>query len=313
MPNKTSSGFLFTILVIALLISGVYFNRSEVVSSATPTMKVDNTPPTTSHDYDGSWHTSNFSITVATIDNDSGVNETYYQINGGPVKNVSADGQPLITEESKNNVLIYWSADNAGNQEPHKTLSAIKLDKTVPTGSIKINDGAASTTSTQVKLTLSSEDSTSGVSQMRFFDLIYGEWEEYAISRLWTFKTGDAYKTVYVQFKDNAGLVSAPYPATIYFGSNLSPDPFLGKNPENPSSIVQNNSQEIPQEKPLPSNPPQETAPTTILIPTTHPTVAIIDTNLLLLTIGLIITLAIVGITCALKSWQGSKRKKMPN
>ena len=120
-------------------------------------------------------------ITLAIFDNESGVDQTYYQINGGLVKNVGADGQPFITEEGKNNVLIYWSADNAGNQEPRQTLSTIKLDKTVPTGSIKINDGAASTTSTQVKLTLSSEDATSGVSQMRFFDLIYGEWEEYAI------------------------------------------------------------------------------------------------------------------------------------
>jgi hypothetical protein len=255
------------------------------------------------------WHTANFFITLLTIDNESGVNETYYQINGGLVKNVSVDGQPFITEEGKNNVLIYWSADNAGNQEPHKTLLAIKLDKTVPTGSIKINDGATSTTSTQVKLTLSSEDSTSGVSQMRFFDLIYGEWEEYAISRLWTFKTGDAYKTVYVQFRDNAGLVSSPYPATIYFGSNLSPDPFFGRNPENPSSIVQNNSQEISQEKPPPSSLPEESTPTTVLIPATPFTGAIIDTNFMLLTIGLIITLAIVGITCALKSWRGSNRK----
>ena len=56
-------------------------------------------------------------------------------------------------------------------KRPHKTLSSIKLDKTVPKGSIKINDGATSTTSTQVKLTLSSEDATSGVSQMRFFDI----------------------------------------------------------------------------------------------------------------------------------------------
>jgi hypothetical protein len=50
----------------------------------------------------------------------------------------------------------------------------------------------ALTTSTQVKLSLSPQDATSGVAQMRFFDRVYGDWEDYATSRLSTFKTGEA-------------------------------------------------------------------------------------------------------------------------
>jgi hypothetical protein len=70
---------------------------------------------------------------LTSIDHGSGVAETYYRINNGPVKAVSVDGQPLITVEGVNNTLEYWSVDWAGNEElPHKILTGIKLDKTAP-------------------------------------------------------------------------------------------------------------------------------------------------------------------------------------
>jgi PKD repeat protein len=94
----------------------------------------DFTPPTTIHDYDSLWYTSDFTITLTAVDDWSGVAETYYKINDGPTKTVSVDGQPLIETESANNKLEYWSIDEAGNEElPHKILTGIKLDKTYPT------------------------------------------------------------------------------------------------------------------------------------------------------------------------------------
>ncbi|MGQ9691199.1 MAG: Ig-like domain-containing protein [Thermoproteota archaeon] len=57
---------------------------------------IDETPPTTLHDYDGLWHTSDLTITLTAIDEVSGITETYYRINGGPVRTVSADGQPCF-------------------------------------------------------------------------------------------------------------------------------------------------------------------------------------------------------------------------
>jgi len=95
---------------------------------------VDTTPPITLRDYDGLWRTTDFTITLTATDDMSGVAETYYKINNGPVESLSVNGQPFITTESANNTLEYWSVDNAGNEElPHKTLTGIKLDKTVPT------------------------------------------------------------------------------------------------------------------------------------------------------------------------------------
>jgi len=99
-----------------------------------PAKILDVIPPTTSHDYNDEWHKNDFMITLTAIDYESEVAEIYYRINNGPVKNVSINGQPLITTESANNVLEYWSVDNAGNEEfPHNILTGIKLDKTPPT------------------------------------------------------------------------------------------------------------------------------------------------------------------------------------
>ena len=297
MSKKTCCGILFAVLVSALLSAGSCFNATEAIAYASSGTDAVNVPPTTSHDYNGAWHASNFTITLTATDPESGVNETYYQINDGPIKAVSFDGQPLITEEGGNNTLEYWSGDNLGNQETPKMLTDIKLDKTVPTGSIKINDGAASTTSTQVKLTLSAEDATSGVAQMRFFDHIYGDWEEYATSKLWTFKPGEAYKTVYVQFRDNAGLASAAYPASIYFGSN----------PPSYVPLEQAPSAEIPPEempeKPI-EKPPENIVPTETPTPTPTPLSAS-RANLCFVptAIGIVIVTALVGIifVCVLR------------
>jgi len=95
---------------------------------------MDITPPTTFDNYDGLWHTKDFTITLNATDDLTSVAETYYRINNDRVQNVTMHGHPLITTESANNTLEYWSVDNAGNEElPHKTLTGIKLDKTVPT------------------------------------------------------------------------------------------------------------------------------------------------------------------------------------
>jgi PKD repeat protein len=107
------------------------FRRSITRSIAVAT---DTTPPTTLDDYDDLWHTTDFTINITANDDLSGVAETYYKINDGPTKTVSADGQPLTTAEGADNKLEYWSVDNAGNEElPHKILTGIKLDKTYPT------------------------------------------------------------------------------------------------------------------------------------------------------------------------------------
>jgi len=175
-------------------------------------------PPTTLDDYDGLWHTTNFTITLTATDDSSGVAETYYKINDEPTKTVSTYGQPLITTEGTNNTLEYWSIDIAGNEESHHVLTEIKLDKTTPAGSVTINNDATYTNSTSVTLALTASDDTSGVYQVRYSN--DGVWDTEPLetptpTKTWTLTSGDGTKTVYYQIKDNAGLVSTTYSDTI--------------------------------------------------------------------------------------------------
>jgi PKD repeat protein len=190
-------------------------NAGNMEKTKSTTVILDNTPPTTIDDYDGRWHNIDFTINLRATDNLSGVAETYYKINDGPTKNVSANGQPRIITESANNRLEYWSVDEIGNMKTqHKILTGIKLDKTSPTGSIIINNNATYANSTLVTLTLAATDATSGVYQVRFSnDGIWDTepWEAYNTSKPWNLTTGDGNKTVYVQFVDNAGSISSAY------------------------------------------------------------------------------------------------------
>lgn len=50
----------------------------------------------------------------------------------------SLAGLPPMSLEGANNTLEYWSVDDAGNEEPHKFLNEIKLDKSAPSITVRI-------------------------------------------------------------------------------------------------------------------------------------------------------------------------------
>ena len=171
---------------------------------------LDVVAPETVAEYEDVWHIEDFSITLAASDY-FGVNETYYKLNGGPAQIVSVNGQPQITVQNANNTLEYWSIDLVGNEEPHKFLTEIKLDKTPPTGWLQINNGASYTSSITVELTFEVTDDLSGVDQIRFSnyeDFEDEAWEDVSTSKSWVLTSGDGSKTVYCQIKNNAILYS---------------------------------------------------------------------------------------------------------
>jgi hypothetical protein len=199
--------------------------------------------PTVTNNYDGLWHTSDITITLTP---DYNVTETYYRINNGPVENVSADGQPVITSEGGNNTLEYWSTWNVygtGIMElPHVTLTEIKLDKTPPQGSIQINNNATYTSSTDVTLTVSATDPISGISQIRFSnDNTWNQstWQPYTSTYNWQLTSGDGLKTVYCQIEDNAGLITnlnssitlSTFQPVLSQSSTTTPNPTSNPNP----------------------------------------------------------------------------------
>jgi hypothetical protein len=93
-------------------------------------------------------------------------------------------------------------------------------DDTAPTGTVAIDGGASSTDATSVALSVSAADPgqpSSGVSQMRFSNdgLTFSAFQPYAAAAVWKLAPGAGTKTVYAQFRDASGNVSAVVSDTI--------------------------------------------------------------------------------------------------
>lgn len=131
------------------------------------TILPDNTPPSTNHNYDGTWKDSDFSITLSASDLESGVASVYYKINDGQQRSVSSNGQPQISLEGENNVVEFWSVDVAGNVEAVQEISEIKLDKTNPIIGDPITSPAAEIQAdVDVQVSVEVHDSVSGVDEV---------------------------------------------------------------------------------------------------------------------------------------------------
>jgi len=189
----------------------------------------DDSSPISIDDYDGLWHTSDFTVNLSAIDDLTYTTNTYYRINDGPTKTIGVNGQPQINTEGLNNRVEYWSIDSLGHEEsPHQIVTGVKLDKTSPTGSIVINQGAALTASQSVSLSLTFSDLNSGVSQIRFSnDGVWDteSWESATSSKAWSLTSGDGLKNVYYQIKDNAGFTVTYLDSITLQSEQVTPTP----------------------------------------------------------------------------------------
>ncbi len=94
-------------------------------------------------------------------------------------------------------------------------------DTGIPSGSILIDGGAATTSVTTVTLTLIAQDTgttSSGVAWMRFREgTNWTSWEAYKQTRTWTLNSWKGVRTVEVEFRDRAGNASAVASDSIQF------------------------------------------------------------------------------------------------
>jgi hypothetical protein len=130
--------------------------------------------------------------------------------------------------------------DVAGNLSATAT-DGISLDGTAPAGSVSIAGGAAYTFTAAVTLDTSATDALNGVTQMRFSNDLstWSAWQAYATSASWTLSSGDGVKTVYAQFQDGLGNVSAPTPDTILVDTTSPTGTVLVEN-DAPASAITN-------------------------------------------------------------------------
>ena len=173
------------------------------------------------------WNKENVTVRLNATDNQggSGVQKITYSASGAQTiaqTDAPGDSVEVVLDKEGTTTLTYYATDKAQNVEDKKSLT-LKIDKSAPTGSVIINDGASSTRSRSVTLTLDATDPSpgSGVSQMRISNTESGlssaTWEAYSTTKAWTLSSGKGTKTVYVQYRDGAGNPSAVVTDTIRF------------------------------------------------------------------------------------------------
>ncbi len=75
------------------------------------------------------WYISNVNVTLTAIDNESGVNATFYRIDSGDIHIYTG---PFTVVGDGIHTFEFYSVDNAGNVEPWHTQN-VKIDTTPPT------------------------------------------------------------------------------------------------------------------------------------------------------------------------------------
>ncbi|WP_066055965.1 OmpL47-type beta-barrel domain-containing protein [Robertmurraya korlensis] len=118
-------------------------------------VNIDQTAPTTTADLPTTWVKEDVNVTLVATDDNSGVETTYYSINGSDF----VEGTSLLVDKEGVNTISYYSVDLAGNKEDMRTAE-VKLDKTAP---ITVSDVSDKWSKDSVLVSLSSEDKHSQV------------------------------------------------------------------------------------------------------------------------------------------------------
>jgi hypothetical protein len=131
----------------------------------------------------------------------------------------------LAAGDGTKTVYAQWR-DGAGNWST-PVSDTILLDATAPTGTVSIDGGAASTTTLNVTLDLTTNDGagsgTTNVIIANSADFAGAVTEAYAASIPWQLSSGQGTKTVYVKFVDAVGNTSTAVSDTITLTGETTP------------------------------------------------------------------------------------------
>jgi hypothetical protein len=175
----------------------------EITKSAN--LSIDTTAPLTTHTFSGTmgynnWYISNVTIALTATDTDSGINNTYYQVDNASWNTYTS---PFVVTTDNSHTLKYYSIDNAGNIESVKGPFTFKIDKTKPATS-HIFSGTAGSNGwfiSNVTITLTATDAGSGVNHT-YYQVDSGSWNIYASPFV---VTADGSHTLKYYSVDNAG------------------------------------------------------------------------------------------------------------
>ncbi|MEH7273212.1 OmpL47-type beta-barrel domain-containing protein, partial [Neobacillus vireti] len=148
-------------IIIPVAESGV--EGSEFTKVTVETEEADVTPPVTSSNVEDKWLNESFIVKLTATDDLSGVEKTYYSLNGAEY----VRGATVFVSDSGVNTVSFLSVDKAGNIEEVKSVQ-VKIDITAPVTTAKVTDQAVELTAT---------DNLSGVAQT-FYSVNGSEFKE---------------------------------------------------------------------------------------------------------------------------------------
>jgi len=166
----------------------LFIGMSITPSSGNMMSSDDTTPPVTTHILDppepdgcNGWYVSYVTVTLEAYDEMSGVNHTYYNVNGEEWKLYT---EPFTISEDGEDILIeYYSVDNAGNQEASKHVT-IDMDQTIPDVDLTYEYWGTHSPYC-VEFFAFATDKTSGIERVEFYEndilkrIVYGSGPEF--------------------------------------------------------------------------------------------------------------------------------------
>lgn len=130
--------------------------NKEVVK--TVQVKVDNQAPVTVSDAPDTWATKAVTVNLTATDNLSGVDKTFYSVDGGAFQ----EGTVVTVAGAGLHVITFYSVDKAGNVEVRKQAE-VKIDETAPVTTSGLQDGWYQ--EQELTVTLKATDDLSGVAK----------------------------------------------------------------------------------------------------------------------------------------------------
>lgn len=170
----------------AVGLSGSFAQGTRIrVRDTKELVKVDTTAPVTtatvnreSPTGENGWYTTEVTVTLTAVDEESGVKSPKYRINGEEWMEYT---EAILFNEDGIFTLEYHSSDNSGNIEEVKSIK-IKLDKTAPETTVAVNPenptGTNGWYTSDVAVTLSASDSMTDV-KITQYRINKEEWKEY--------------------------------------------------------------------------------------------------------------------------------------
>ena len=126
-------------------------------ASKPTTIRIDNTAPVTGSDAPASWQRSTVTLHLTPTDSLSGVDKTYYSLDGSAPSIVATSGTVVSVEGTT--TVKFYSTDTAGNAE-EITTKTVRIDRDAPVTTGVVPSGWSTGT---VTVHLSATDSVSGV------------------------------------------------------------------------------------------------------------------------------------------------------